>query len=372
MKIAVDIRPLLSARPSGVGFYTRLLLTSLLQLDKSNGYFLYLNCFKPLPVDLPPSWSKRAQIIKTNIPSKVFSVAAGLFAYDWWKIKADIFWLPGINFISWPKGAKRVITCHDISWLIMPEFYSRKSRWWHKLTRAVSLFKQADLILSVSESTKNDLIEHLHLPADKIRVTPLGVEPLEVTSSQLGQVKARYNLPEKFLFYLGNIEPRKNIEGILDSFVALSEKFPDLHLVIAGGPGWHPAYVKEIKKRIAQIPQVHYLGYLAEEDKWAFYRLAQAFVYPSFYEGFGLPPLEAMSQGCPVVVSAVSSLPEVVGQAGLLVDPYNTSQIIYALERLLIDKQLRDELIQAGYKQSLRFSWPRAAKRVLDAFNNLK
>ncbi len=371
MKVAVDIRPLLSPYLSGVGFYTKLVLEYLLKQDQVDDFYLYWNNWRQIKAKLPEIFYQRAQIITTRVPNKLFSLTAVGLGVDWWKIQADVFWLPAINFITWPKQSRRVITCHDLSWLIMPEFYSRRSRLWHLITRARQLYKQADLILSVSLSTTEDLVDYLHIPEDKIKTIPLGVNPPELSTEDILAVKEKYNLPDEFILYVGNIEPRKNIEGIILALSLLRQaKNRDIKLVVAGGKGWHRGYFVKIKKMM-QANQVKYLGYIEEKDKWALYNLAKIFAYPSFYEGFGLPPLEAMSQGCPVVASHVSSLPEVVGEAGLLVDPYNINQIAYAIDRLWHDKDLRSELALAGKSRSHQFSWQQTAKLTAQALKGI-
>ncbi len=362
MKVAVDIRPLLTPYLSGVGFYTKFVLEYLLKQEQTSDFYFYWNSWKEIKTKLPPVFYQRGKVITTRLPNKLFSFSSAWLGINFWQIQADIFWLPAINFIAWPAGVKRVVTCHDLSWIIMPEFYSKRSRFWHWLTKAKQLYRQADLVLSVSFSTTEDLVDYLHIPEEKIKTIPLGVNPLALTADEILAVKEKYNLPDEFVLYIGNIEPRKNIEGILSALSLLrKEKNKDINLVVAGGSGWHRGYFVKIKKMM-KADGVRYLGYITEKDKWALYHLAKFFVYPSFYEGFGLPPLEAMSQGCPVVTSHVSSLPEVVGGGGLLVDPYNIGQIAYAIDRLWHDEALRQELSMAGRLRSRDFSWQKTAE----------
>jgi len=188
----------------------------------------------------------------------------------------------------------------------------------------------------------------------------------------LEAVKLRYGLPEKFILYLGNVEPRKNLIGLIRAYNDLRRRnpaFSGVKLVIAGATGWK---IKDIFKELYASDyqaDIKFLGYIDKADKPALYSLCSVFAYPSFYEGFGFPPLEAMACGAPVVTSNVSSLPEIVGSATLIVDPYNTNAITTALEQVLTDDALAERLRRDGLEQVKRFNWANTAQRYLELFN---
>lgn len=374
MNIGIDVRCLMERNFSGVGTYTQNLLRAIFNLDGYNQYFLFYNNWHKREGLLPEFPGENVRYISRHIPNKLFNLSIGVFArpvLNKLLPVCDIFWVPSNNFISWSDQPRKIITCHDLSWKLLPRFYSSKGRLWHKLIKLERLYQQADIILAVSENTKNDLIDLDRGLAGKIRVTPLGVDKKIVSLADRERVRRHYQLPDKFILYIGNIEPRKNLPATLASFEKIKSRHQGLRLVIVGGTGWHQGYYRKIIRLIKNNPKVKYLGYLPEADKFPLLSLAKVFLYPSFYEGFGLPPLEAMSQGCPVVVSNNSSLPEVVGAAGLLIDPHNVNQITAAVDEILTDEDLREDLINKGKKRALQFEWTKTAQQMISIFNNL-
>jgi len=275
----------------------------------------------------------------------------------------DIFWFPNLNFLSVSHQCRTIITVHDLSFEKIPWAYSQKMRFWHKAIRPWMLLQSAGRITAVSQNTKNDLIALYQLPAEKIEVIYPG--PAAAISGATADLK----LPEKFILCLGTLEPRKNIESVIKAFIQLN--CPDLSLVIAGQRGW--LYRKIFKTAGQSIikDKIIFLNYVKAADRQALYQKALALVWPSFYEGFGLPPLEAMANGCPVITSANSSLPEVVGSAALLVDPYNIQEITKSIKQIISDNKLRQSLISQGYKQAEKFSWQLSARKMLEIFNHL-
>ncbi len=196
---------------------------------------------------------------------------------------------------------------------------------------------------------------------------------------RLVNIKRRYNLPNKFILYLGTLEPRKNIEGIISAYDVLRRKnnlpaqageLDEVKLIIAGGRGWKSKNILKQWQSSDYKDDIIFLGYVESEDKIYLYNLASVFVYPSFYEGFGYPPLEAMACGLPVITSFSSSLPEVVGEAAIMIDPYNINQIAEAIRQVLTDYELRDGLIKKGLERAKQFSWAKAAGEYLEVFNN--
>jgi len=383
MTIGFDIRSLLDKYYSGVSEYTLNLLTELLKQDDKNNYALYYNCGRDLSGRLPKLSSKQVTTVATRYPNKLFNYFLQKIV-RWPKLdqvlklnaKTDVFLAPHINFLSLSSAPKKVLTIHDLSFLRYSEFFSWRKNFWHRLINVPKLVKQFDAIVAVSEHTKMDIVELLGFSAEKIKVIYAGLNPelrpvLDI--KELDLVRQKYNLPNKFILYLGNIEPRKNISGLITAFNLLKNKTGDrdLKLVVAGATGWK---IKETFGAWQLSPysdDIVFLGYVDKPDKAAIYSLARVFAYPSFYEGFGFPPLEAMACGTPVVASCASSLPEVLGSAALLVDPDNAAEIATALEEAITNEPLRQQLALAGLKQAAQFNWSKTASGYLDLFADL-
>jgi len=359
---------------SGVSYYTFNLLKAIFALDKENQYLLFYNSSKK--VDLPEFNQPNVKYVGFHWPNKIFNLALNFFNEP--KIDkliggVDIFFAPNLHFVAWSENCKKVIAVHDLSFLRFPEFFNFKMRLWHKLILWKNILGQADMITADSENTKNDLIELLKIPEGKIKVVYLGVsEEFRVLAKddiRLENARKKHNLPEKFILYLGTLEPRKNIESIVEAYNLFSPPYEGgdqrggYDLVIAGGVGWKAKNIFKLAKKNSRIK---FIGYV--DDRPALYNLASLFVYPSYYEGFGLPLLEAMACGCPVIAGANSSQGEVVGDAGLLVDPYNINEIKKAMEILLANNELRDDFMKSGLERAKEFTWQKTAEKVLESF----
>ena len=370
MRVAIDIRPLLEAERSGVATYTSHLLTALCQRE-NNDYALFCNARnRALPSDIPKE-SNRVSHAFTRYPNKLLnlSFAAGYPLIENLVGGADITYLPNINFIATKKPL--VVTVHDLSFIRYPQFFSVKQRLWHAAIRPKLLLSKAAAVIAVSEHTKEDIMETYGLPGEKIHVVNPAASPGLEPASQEQQKKVRehYKLPESYFLALSALEPRKNLLSIIHAFEKLPE---DTHLAIAGGSGW---LNKELFAAASSSPtreRITFLGHIPEYDKAALYSGAMAFVYPSFYEGFGIPPLEAMTCGTPVITSLGSSLGEVVGDAGVLIDPYKPDELHDAMQSMLTDESLRAELIARGKKQASTFTWDKSASRLEDVFSSLR
>ena len=274
-----------------------------------------------------------------------------------------------------------VITVHDMMDLFYPDAFTHHPFYVNYALRTYFRFvipksiRNAAMITSVSESTKRDILEYFHVPEDRVEVIHNGVEDkfLPIRDEQiLTMVKEKYNLPDRFVLYLGSTKPYKNLDGTLEAFSKLKEQYinPDNHIyLVIGGLKHFSSFDLERKARELGIENDFFnIGYISEDDLPSVYSLAEVFLFPSIWEGFGLPALEAMACGTPVVTSNTSSLPEVVGEAGIMVDPKNTTSIAEALYRILNDKTLRDELSEKGIQQARKFSWRTAAVKLLETF----
>lgn len=369
MRIGIDYTAAVHQR-AGIGRYARGLVRALAQLDRENEYLLLVAGrpkeegtfppnFKPRYLPLSPHWATILwQRLRIPLPAELFTGPLDLF-------HSPDYVLPPL------RRGKRVLTIHDLSFLRYPEGADPRLRWY--LTQAVPRsIGQADLVLADSQNTKSDLIELLGVEAGKVEVLYPGVEerfhPLDEES--LTSVKARYGLDFPFILTVGTLEPRKNHVGLLQAYSLLKGRHPH-RLVITGGKGWLYGGIFQEVERLRLEERVLFLGYVPEEDLPALYNLADLFVFPSLYEGFGLPPLEAMACGTPVVASDLSSLPEVVGDGALLVPPQEVEALAAAMEKALSDPSLWEELRRKGLERAKRFTWSEAAKRLLAIYRQV-
>jgi glycosyltransferase involved in cell wall biosynthesis len=272
------------------------------------------------------------------------------------------------------RQARTVYTLHDLIFLHYPEHHLLYNRWYLTLTMPLYL-KAADVIVTPSECSRQDAIKFYGLPETKIKViyeAPAPTFKPITNSAALDHIRQTYNLPEKFILYVGTIEPRKNLSRLLEAFKPLLINWPDLKLVLVGKKGWLYESFFQRLQTLGLQDQIIFTGYVEEADLPAFYQLAEVFVFPSLYEGFGLGPIEAMACGTPVISSNSSSLPEVVGKAGLLINPTDTAALSEALRRVLADPELRANLFQQGLIQAQKFSWQKAVDELEAVYHSLR
>lgn len=379
MKIGLDMRTLMDARYSGVSEYTFNLTSEILKLDNHNEYRLFYNCFGEC-LNIPEFAGENVKVIKYNYPNKILNYLLFNF-FNYPKIDkelgVDLFFMPHINFIGLSGGAKSLLTVHDLSFLRYPEFFSARKNFWHKMINVKKLIRRFDRVVAVSENTKRDIMELCGVDGSKIKVIYAGVGEeygKNVDEKKLLEAKIKYNLPDKFILYLGTLEPRKNVDGIIRAYNEMrirNQKLENVKLVIAGGQGWKSGKIYKEWERSEFKDDIKFLGYADSKDKAYLYNLASVFVYPSFYEGFGFPPLEAMASGAPVIASYAASLPEVTGDAALMVDPYNIGDIARAMEVILTDESLKNKLVARGLERAKKFSWENTAREYLEILNNL-
>lgn len=371
MQILFDVRLLGRGGTSGIEEYSRNLLHALLALDKTNQYTLFYNGLrkKPLNLNLPE--------VDWHLPNKLLDFSARFLDFPRIDnyVKTDLIFSPHFNILSVDK-TPRVITFHDLSFLHHPDFFSWKQKFWHWLQNIKKQAQQAERIIAVSEFTKGDLVNLLGIPPEKISVIYSGIseEFCKIASGSALAMTAgeTRNDGRPYILYLGTLEPRKNVPAIIRAFNLLKQKpvFNDWQLVIAGRPGW---LFNSIVKEAAASPygeDIIFRGAVNSEERVSLYNLARVFVYPSFFEGFGFPPLEAQASGCPVVVSDRASLPEIVGESALLVNPWKIEDLASAIEQAAINDQLRGKLIKMGQENVKRFVWSKAAKETLEVFKH--
>lgn len=368
MRIGVDIRSLIEPYPSGVAYYAKNLLEKLLEIDQKNQYLLFYNSYRPSSPAFIKDLQKypNVQIKGFSYPNKIFNSL--LIFFHWPKIdkllgNVDIFFAPNLQFLALSKNCKKIVTVHDLSFERYPQFLSLKRKLWHKIINPKKFIAAAHSIIAVSQNTKKDLVGLYQIDPQKINVIHSGV-----STDNLAEKKMQ--LPEKYILTVSTLEPRKNLEGLIAAFQELIKKdqFKDYFLLIAGPQGWKAEHLYHLAPN---NPQIKFLGFVSDAEKAYLYKNAQAFVYPSFYEGFGFPPLEAIAYGVPVIVSMNSSLPEILNDAALYIDPYNILEITCALEEVIKNLELRKYLITAGQEQIKNFSWQKSALETLQVLETI-
>jgi len=368
MKIGIDITPVIY-QGTGVATYTRQLVTNLLKISPSTTHFTLfastLRGQKKLASFL------RSLVIYKNFSTKILPLPTSITELAWNKLHRfpiEKFTGPLDVFHAWDwqqppaTSAKLVTTIHDLTSLLFPKHHHPKTITVHK-RRLHWVKKEASAIITDSLSTKNDVIKHLNITPSKIHVIPLaaGNQFASPSTSQIKKVSQKYNLTKNYILSVGTQEPRKNLSRVIKAFQELqSSSHPELHLVIAGKYGWGKSQQK--------AKNIRALGYVKSQDLPPLYAGAKAFVYPSLYEGFGLPVLEAMSIGTPVVTSNKGSLKEVAGKAAITIDPQKTESIAAGIKTALENPV---PLIKLGLKQAQKFSWTTTAQQTLNLYLKL-
>ncbi|MCK5491115.1 MAG: glycosyltransferase family 4 protein [Candidatus Pacebacteria bacterium] len=380
MIIGIDIRMLARGTRSGIEEYTINLLSNMLKLDNNIQFKLFYNGYKKVDLEYDFLKLSNVQLKEFKIPNRLLDFSFQYFGYP--KVDkllggVDVFFSPHIFSSAVSKNCKTVTTFHDLSFENHREFYSASKNYWHFSMNPKKQARKSGKIIAVSNSTKEDLMKIYKINTKKIKVVYSGINSLssiEYSKSSISEIKKKYNLPENYILYLGTIEPRKNIIGIIRAFEELKKynTKKNYKLVIAGSRGWLCKDVFEVAKNSAVMNDIIFTGFIDDDDKSILYKLADIFVYPSFYEGFGFPPLEAMQNTTPVITSNFSSLPEAVGDAAITVNPYNIDELARAMKDLLGDENLRNNLIEKGIKQTKKFSWQKCAEETLDVLKSTR
>ncbi len=358
----------------GIGRYTRGLVNALARLDSRNRYTLIVSKDSPLNAlpALPGNFTLKTLPLSERLLTILWHRLDLPLAIDRWAGPFDLFHSP--DFVLPPlHKTPGILTVHDLSFMQHPDGALPKLRQW--LNKVVpDSVRRAQHILADSQSTKEDLAALLNVTPNKISIVGAGVEsrfkPITDASS-LNRVRQRYNLPERFILGLGTLEPRKNYEGLIEAFNLLQANHPELHLVIAGGKGWLYDSIFEAAKKSPAAQRIHLIGFVADEDLPALYSLAQVFAYPSHYEGFGIPVLEAMACGAPVVAANNSSLPEIAGKAAVLLPATDIPALSNAIGQFASYSSLREEYSELGIEQAKKFTWEAAAGKLLTVYRNL-
>jgi len=373
MNIGIDIRVLGNTYKSGVEEYTEQLLSHLLRLDSSIKYKLFFSSWKRQLPDFTWTHLPNVQVKQVKIPNRTFFYSGRLMNVPKLDVVlegVDVFFSPHFFLAPLSHGVRRVTTFHDLSFERFPEFFSFRKRIWHRFEmRPKWQARSSDAIIAVSDSTKNDLVELYNIDPAKIHVIYSGIAQSiqRPGKEELEEFRNKKQIPEKYILSVGTLEPRKNIIGLICAFELLkrNSEFDDLHLYIMGSQGWLYRDIKKAIQNSKYKSHITFLGSVCDSERTFYYSLASVFVYPSFFEGFGFPPLEAMTCKVPVIVSYNSSLSEVVKDAGLLIDPYNVTEIARTIEKVLKDKKLYSMLVRRGEQHVMQFSWNECAQKTL-------
>jgi glycosyltransferase involved in cell wall biosynthesis len=357
-----------SFRRAGVSHYIEQLLLHLAQLDRVNRYSIYTTRgLDAAALQLPPHFTVYPSHLPTINPRVRIPWEQLLAPVLLRQRGADLFH-GTLNVVPLACPVPSVVTIHDLAFIRFPQTFRAHNRTYLDFATRMSV-RRAGRICAVSEHTRREVSGLLGVPASRIIVTHDAVRAhFRVPgAAALAQFRTRHGLPEQFVLYVGTLEPRKNLPTLLEAYaqVAAVSKAP---LLIGGGKGWLYSGIFERLEALGLRERVKFVGYLDEEELPLWYAAATLFVFPSIYEGFGMPPLEAMACGTPVVTSNTSSLPEVVGDAGIMVSPYDVDGLAAAIVRLLQDEALGADLRERGLQRARSFSWRTTAEQTLRAY----
>lgn len=373
MRIGIDVRPYLHD-PSGMGQYAFYVIKYLLAHDIKHTYIL----FADEDFDVSGWQGNYRKVVYNKFSGKLKKIYFQLATIFTVKRLCDLFFSTSSLNIAAIYDQFSIVVIHDIVTFKFPQLHTP----WVKalitipFTRAL---RHARSIITVSQNTKDDILNMFpFVPKEKIHVIPLGLdnhlqEILNTYSpSRWDTIRTSYHIQDRYLFFVGSIEPRKNLLRILEAFTLYCKKIPHTQLIISGKKGWgYTEFLKYLQTLPQQVQdQIIVTGVITEEEKAYLFKHAEMLVWPSLYEGFGMPLLEAMQIGIPIITSNTSSLPEVVGDAALLITPTNVSELYENMIKLHEDTSLRQELIQKGFSRVAVFDWNMSAKEILKLFDD--
>ncbi|GAB4445434.1 MAG: glycosyltransferase family 1 protein [Chloroflexi bacterium OHK40] len=362
--IAIDASRVAVTERTGTERYSYELIAALARLDRWRRYTLFTN---GLPANLPPLGPN---VALRSIPLRRLWTHARL-GPALARARPDLLFVPA--HVIPAMHPPSVVTIHDLGYLAFPEAHTARRRLELHLTTRWSL-RSARRVIAISSATRDDLVRHYQADPARIAVVHHGLSPgfCPVAPETVAAVRARYGIDQDYFLYVGTIQPRKNLARLIEAFALMqdtgSNPTPPL-LVIAGRRGWLSAPIERLATELGLDGRVRFVGYLPEHDLPAMLSGATAFVFPSLYEGFGMPVLEAMACGAPVLTSTTSALPEVAGDAALMVDPADTGAIAAALVRLAGEPKLRAELRVRGLDRAAHFTWERCARETIAVFD---
>ena len=363
MKLLIDVTTWVPGR-SGVGLYTERLLEALVALGYNDELFLASN----INTD---EVTVQGMPVGPKMPLRAFWMQSALPITCVWQ-QPDVAFFPNY-MMPVVRTCPTVVTVHDMAIFLHPQTFTWKKR---ILQRALlpSLLKRADAILTPSHSTKRDLLKLIDLDPRRIVPIHLAADPRlskPLSDIEVAEARAELNLPDRYLLAVSTLEPRKNLVRLIAAFEKISQKHRDVHLLLVGGKGWRDTGIRTAMSKSSAADRIIATGYITFNALRLVYRDALALCYPSLYEGFGLPIVEAMACGAPVLTSCGSSIDEVAENAALMVDPYDTVQIADGMSRLIKDETLRIELRRKGLHRASKLSWMQTAELTRDVFSQV-
>jgi len=382
MKIVIDANELCSCRINGVNSYIYNLLKALINLDDKNKFILY-------------SKSEFREEFKLEIfRNKNFFHKIIRWPFLFWTYfrfplalyhdKPDVLFMPIQTIPFFLPRCKIVVTVHDLAFLKFPQNFTFRDRL--KLSwNTVRAVKEATKVIVPSYATKKDVVEYYKVDPEKIRVIYHGQSKAKSQKPKAKSISqnSKFRIQKPYILFVGAVQPRKNIQGLIKAFEILKSKFQknppipllqkgsDIKLVIVGSKGWLYKDIFKKARKSKYAKDIIFTGQILREELSEIYRSAEVFVLPSFYEGFGMPILEAMANGVPVIAAKNSSMIEIVGQAGILINSYKPDKIADAIVRIIQDKNLKEKLIKTGLEQVKNFSWEKCAKETMEVLTNL-
>ncbi|MDZ7833068.1 MAG: glycosyltransferase family 1 protein [Desulfobacterales bacterium] len=367
MVIGVDARPL-SYRLTGIGYYLMHLLEMLQKVDRANTYVLISN--KSIPFELNNrNWQKVEGHMGVRLLSTLWMQTFG--PYFAGRHQLDLFWGPRHHLpVFLPEKIKTVVTIHDLVHKRCPETMALENFLVERLLMKRALEK-ADAIIAVSRSTAADIRYFYRLPGRKISTIYPGVPTFALQEQSCGAKQTDRSLPQKYFLFVGTLEPRKNLLTVLKAFEKLEPEKNDINLVIAGNIGWHAKDWLSGLMQSSAKERVFLTGYVSRQVLKHLYENAFCLVFPSIYEGFGMPVLEAMAAKVPVITANFSAMAEVAGDAALLVNPESAPDIAGAMQKLLRQQDLRNDLLRNAESRLIKFSWETAAKKTVNLFEQV-
>lgn len=379
MKIAIDGRSLLDEHLTGVGTYTLHLINALAESAPQDEFLVFVSGTFRARSRMPTFKALNIKLVEAKLPNRLLTL---LLLLPLSPISLDAFlpehvdaWLfPNHNVIR--TSRPYAFTVHDLSFLHLPKFFSLKDKLVRRLQNIPKIANQAKLIITPSLATARDVEAGYNIPTERITVTPLGIDHLRFVPREQPSdrtFRAAYDLNRPYILAAATIESRKNFETVIEAYDSFRARGGEaLPLVLMGKKGFGFERVKKTAESAMFAHDIRFLGFVPEKHKPALFRGASTFLFPSFYEGFGLPVLEAMASGVPVITTFTSSLPEITGEAAILVDPFNVEDLTRALQ-VLFDKTdgpaLRETFTKKGIQQAKHFTWEKTAGKTLEALH---
>ncbi len=355
----------------GSGEFAFQLLLNLYKIDRSNSYRIYVPSlalgsdpqnFQKLGLPEESGRWRYVTLVKRVGPWTITSLAKKLFSD---RDKIDVFFSP-THYLPLYIPCPSVISILDVSYIKFPELFKKRDLYQLKIWGRYSI-KKASKIITISESSKNDIINYYGVPSSAVVVVYPGIKEMDKKAGV--NIRAKYKVDGGYILFVGTLQPRKNVAKLIEAFSEIKDK--NIKLVIVGKKGWMFEEILNAPKKYGVLERVKFIDNVSDGDLPGFYADASCFVLPSLYEGFGLPVLEAMQNGCPVITSNISSLPEAGGDAALYVNPLDTSDIADKIDKVLTDENLRAEMIKKGYEQVKKFSWEKTARETLKVLESL-